>query len=899
MDNYGYERSEPPGMLPAVGPIRWDESAPDEVDNANEIDQDFQLGASFLTLTQNNTIEVIQPIFKAIQAGDVKSLSQIVAVDVKVLNSSRCMGLAPIHAAVQTQNIGILRELLNNKVLISTTDLFGYTALHIAARKGWHEGINELLEFGASPGKMMELSSTVKQIVGESPLHIAGRRGDLQAVALMLRKEPDITVCDTRQCNLLHLAASSHSLPIITRLLQEKQCQQMLLDKNWKGNSVLHSALGLKSVKEVKESKVFDTVKSLIDAGADINAINNNGETPLYRAALAHLPNIVGLLLRLNADPTTLTTSNHSVLHAACSAGSCESLVHMLRTGTVSDYISHIDNDGNEPFHLAVKSCSSSCCEALLQNGDHLTKKDHQGNTRISLILKCLPTATQLISDIFDKHISISKISRHDPDFQVTFDYSPILSPNTNTLQCSVISELSSSKLEVFFKHPLVESFLRKKWNCICMIFYLYVALCFLFLIIHTSFVLLTYGSPLKQNNSEQHLGQIQNSSNLNITLDVVSTELICVDSIWCTYTTTLACLRAVYIVLGIVIIVPELLMAMTNVKKYMQFWENYFKIVAYSTSMYVVFTQNLSSPSAILTIERPVAAVSALFSWAVFMMQLGRFPAFGVYILMFTHVAKSMVKMLLAFSSLIIGFAVSFQVLYRDQPWFGNFFYSFTKTLMMMIGEMNYIEITRSETRDTNNAINILGSIFLVLFLFYVTVLMTNLLIGVAVHDVPVLQRESHISHLSLRASFLVAYEKTWLYFQNISFFPKSVLNLFARPCYINPMKKVFPNKYPKNKRLTILSETIEEAIDICSHQGNEDNIFIDNEDEDPLKSFKAFQFLYFRDKKALNNNIKQMVNESKQYSSILEQMQLLHKKIDQQDYLISNLIASQRNNN
>ncbi|CAL4077193.1 unnamed protein product, partial [Meganyctiphanes norvegica] len=852
--------------------------------------------------TLNDIDDLIQVIFSlkshAINRGDVKKLNKELSDDEKALNSSRCMGLAPIHAAVKAQNIEILRELLNKKALISTRNLFGNTALHIAAQSGWHKGIKELLQYGASPDKMTDLPPLLNEVVGETPLHIAVRKGDLQSVALMLRKEPDLTLCDTRQCNLLHLAAKSHSLPIITRLLQETQCRKMICEKNWVGNSALHTTLGLKSLKENEDCKVLEVVKALIDAGAEVNSINNSGECPLYRAAFAHLPEIVELLLKRNADPTTLTLSNQSVIHAACASGCSESLKHLLSSDCTSNYISHIDNDGNEPFHLAVKSCSISCCEVLLDNGDHLTKTDYQGITRFSLILEHLPSATQLIRSLLDKHISITKTMRHDPDFKVTFDYSPLLAPKTKRLQCSVISELSLSKHEVLFNHPLIESFLRTKWRSISVTFYIYVAVYCFFLIMHTIFVLITYGTPLKENNSEDSLGVIQNSSNLNNSSDLVHKELICADSVWCNYTTTLTYLRIVYAFMYILIIIPSSLIIMTNIKKYMRSWEIYIKIVAYTTSFYVVFSPNLVSSSTILIAERPVAAVSALFSWAVLMMQLSRLPALGVYILMFTHVAKSIMKMLVAFSTLIIGFAVSFQILYRDQSVFDNFLHSFVKILMMMIGEINYIEMAASDTNATNNVTVIFGSFFLMIFLFYVTVLMTNLLIGVAVHDVPVLLQEGNIRHLSKRASFLVAYEKALLYFQKNTFFPKSILNLLARPCYIHPKKEIFPNKYRKNKILTVPLETIEEAIAICNRPANDENISVDCGDEDPSKLFKTFQVLYFKDKKVLDTNIKQIANECKKYSSIMENIQLLHEKMDHQETLICNFIASQRYN-
>jgi hypothetical protein len=52
---------------------------------------------------------------------------------------------------------------------------------------------------------------------------------------------------------------------------------------------------------------------------------------------------------------------------------------------------------------------------------------------------------------------------------------------------------------------------------------------------------------------------------------------------------------------------------------------------------------------------------------WLELMMLVGRFPIFGLYVQMFTKVAVNFAKFLLAYSCLILAFALSFCILFPN----------------------------------------------------------------------------------------------------------------------------------------------------------------------------------------------------------------------------------------
>ena len=73
-------------------------------------------------------------------------------------------------------------------------------------------------------------------------------------------------------------------------------------------------------------------------------------------------------------------------------------------------------------------------------------------------------------------------------------------------------------------------------------------------------------------------------------------------------------------------------------------------------------------------------------------MMMIGRLPTFGIYVQMFTTVAKNFAKFLAAYFCLLVAFALSFLVLFPNYRSFNvPVPAALVKTLLMMAGEVEY----------------------------------------------------------------------------------------------------------------------------------------------------------------------------------------------------------------
>ena len=620
------------------------------------------------------------------------------------------------------------------------------------------------------------------------------------------RIPPDLNLKDGNSRSVVHLAAMSRSKTILEAVLSYKECENLVFSKDIKENTPLH-LLFWDTAEGVDEDSLIECVDILLSYGIDINSLNIKHQTPLFAATRRKLSEVVLYLLRKGADSTTITTDGWSVLHAACNAGCAKCLKHLLDTGAVGDLIHQETVEGRVPFHLATCSYSLCCIKLLLKTVDHLTNQDSSRRTRFCLLINNIPSARELLNELFNEHVTETKHRSHEADFAVSFDYTILLKPNTDVFQCSLVSELTtSSYMEELLSHPLLESFLFVKWNRIRPFFYTHFVVYVLFLILHTFYVLLTFG-----NNGKD----------------------------WSQAITMLSAFRAFHLIVFLLILIPDLIFMLANFVKYVKQYETYVKLIALCTSAYIVFSPKVETPG-LMTIERHVAAVSAFFSWVELMMLLGRFPVFGVYILMFTKVAQSIIKFLFSFSSLLVGFAIAFQILFPTLKEFKTFPASFVKTLMMMIGEIDYGAIV--EEGGMSNSV--LGYIFLVAFLFLVPILMANLLIGLAVSDIPDLSRQGKIKRLSKQASYLTAYELLILFFKEFKCFPRYVRTVLARRVEIRDKMSYYPNKrnFRQNSWWSrwspqISSETLQAASQIVQkrYTGNVDDFDEESQNNSP----------------------------------------------------------------
>ena len=179
-------------------------------------------------------------------------------------------------------------------------------------------------------------------------------------------------------------------------------------------------------------------------------------------------------------------------------------------------------------------------------------------------------------------------------------------------------------------------------------------------------------------------------------------------------------------------------------------------------------------------SIKRGIAAVLIVMSWTRLLHGLAKHPSlekFNIYFMMFYKVVWTFLKILMWYILCIIAFGLGFYIMlhndignaklevkdsllvykFFDSPWTSLF-----RAFMMFVGEIDYnnIPIGISYGMRHGNISTIFAYLFLLAFIFLISVVLVNLLNGLAVSDTGEIMRESVILHEASRIDTISYFE-------------------------------------------------------------------------------------------------------------------------------------------
>lgn len=250
--------------------------------------------------------------------GDVERMAFLLDRGASIDACSRwCPGGVPYHItpshgamywAAYSGSVEAVNLLASRGASVNTRSYTENTPLHCASRHGWVPVARRLLELGADP--------QVRNIDGLKPLFVAA---SIDMAELLAKWEVDI---HTKRVDGLPIAHSVFSFPkqrgqVAGRIIKGILDAGFELDtRDDTGNTILHAAL--------VSRRNTASVRAILDFPVDVNAINNDGCTPLMIACSSGSVENIWMLLQMGGRISGIEEPKPTVgCDATAPYGSC------------------------------------------------------------------------------------------------------------------------------------------------------------------------------------------------------------------------------------------------------------------------------------------------------------------------------------------------------------------------------------------------------------------------------------------------------------------------------------------------------------------------------------------------------------------------------------------------
>ncbi|XP_026761494.2 transient receptor potential channel pyrexia-like [Galleria mellonella] len=681
---------------------------------------------------------------------------------------SEPIGLAALHLASFAAAKGAVLYLLSRGADANYTPKY-FAPLHCAAFGNCVEVADILIANGASLHAVVQRAGCEDNLV-----HCAVRSDAVECMDLFIEKGVDPSYVTSGGKNALHLAAELGAQRCLAYLLKETKINVNGLTKQRdKECTALHLAAA---------RGYAECVELLLAEGAKANTLNHKGFTALHLAARCSSVECVEALLRDgNADPNVEDSDKRTPLHAAVSHSdrACDIIDMLVSCGA---QVNKKDVYGYSPLHLAAIDGVTQCVEILLFIGADVTSKSKKGHTALSVIARKTPKSLSILRHNLDNGISITPQTEANEEVQIEFDFGKLLKfsyPREITYLNILIDEGQKNIL----LHPLCSAFLFMKWRKIRKFYLARLIFCFLFVSFLSIYVLTTVVKACKGKHSEKYGVPNELCQKQSLLGAVLSNNPIKFER---------------WVLMGITAFeIARKLTGITGYSSIQQYFTTFENLMEWFVLLSVFSLYNINDD---YSWQNHVGGYAVLGAWTNLMLLMGQLPMFGDYVAMYQKVLAEFLKLLLAYICLLLGFSICFCVVFPNEEMFSNPLMGFITIVSMMVGELNLSILINDPLKDDPPLLfEISSQIIFILFLMFVTIILMNLLVGIAVHDIQGLRKTAGLSKL-VRQTKLILFVEMGMF---SALLPKCLHKYVYRTALVSPEAgKVILSVKPLNPR-------------------------------------------------------------------------------------------------
>ncbi len=363
---------------------------------------------------------------------------RILVATVAISGFVLCLGgcASPLHDAAKKGEAANVNLLLEKGANINKKNSDGRTPLICAVWSDQNDMVRLLLDKGAAPNISDNTAST--------PLHIAAFKGNKKCVEMLIEKGADINALDSVACTPLYTAAQQGRKSCVEVLINSGanvncKCGQYVYSNyqggggqyytyqpqaSFGGNLVgalvgsltaelVASSLAGSSIQSKMDTPLHcaaekghsEVVKVLIEHGADVNAKNINGYTPLLfafgylnrpeadkeesakHAAIERQEQTIAILIESGANVNVTDISGYTPLRYAITGGTMykcsdsKKMVELIVSHEVN--VNVRDYMGYTPlfYALMIDKPDKEVVKLLLEHGADVNAKDSMGYT--------------------------------------------------------------------------------------------------------------------------------------------------------------------------------------------------------------------------------------------------------------------------------------------------------------------------------------------------------------------------------------------------------------------------------------------------------------------------------------------------------------------------------------